>query len=121
MILAQAAEVGVRRLSKELMGALTGDAPDDWEDTITKEVALTALGTVPFVSQTVSAFGYGDVPVPSLGVIRKVLAEGSLAVQSDDPEKRQKHVLKAINQGMGVAFGIPAAPADALIEAASDE
>ena len=108
IILANAAEIGVRRLNKELINALFGDDDlDDWEETIEKEVVVTALGNVPFVSQTVSAFEYGDVPVPSIGAVTQITKRLQWAAQSNDEETKIKHLTSAVMISAGAFAGVP--------------
>jgi hypothetical protein len=107
LVLATAAEVGVRRLSKELITAIMGGDMKPWEDTVKSEMVLTALGNVPFVSQGVSAFEYGSVPVPSLSVAAQIADEMKLAAQSKSQEKKADHIAKASIIAAGVVLGVP--------------
>lgn len=107
LILANAAEIGVRRLTKELISALTDDDIDDWEETIEKEAVINALHNVPFVSQTVSAFEYGDVPVPAIGAVTQITKRLQWAAQSGDDETKIKHLTSAIMISAGAFAGIP--------------
>lgn len=107
LLLATAAEIGIRRLSKELIAALIGDDLKPWEDTINKEAATTALSTVPFVSQAVSAFEYGSVPVPSIGMAIQIGDRLKWAAQSKSPEKKAQHYTEAAVLLTGATFGIP--------------
>jgi hypothetical protein len=107
LILANLAEIGIRRLSKEIVSAVAGDEEDPWEETITKEMMLTTLGNVPFVSQAVNAFEYGSVPVPAFGAMDKITKQMMWAAQSDDEDVRLQHFASAFTLAMGTAFGIP--------------
>lgn len=107
LILATAAEIGVRRLSKELVDALLGHDTKPWEDTIKKEAVVNVLQTIPFVSQAVSAFEYGSVPAPALAAINQIGNEMKLAAQSKHSDTKAKHLTKAALLGAGVAFGVP--------------
>lgn len=107
IMLATAAEIGIRRLAKELIAALTGDELKPWEDTITKEAAMTALGNVPFVSQAVSSFEYGSIPVPSIGMMTQIGDRLKWAAQSKSPEKKAQHYAEAAVLLTGTAFGVP--------------
>ncbi|MFH2013698.1 MAG: hypothetical protein ABIJ17_01885 [Patescibacteria group bacterium] len=70
LMMANFAELGIRKISKELINLLTGSDDDkEIKDGITKEFIMTLLGNIPFVSQAVSALGYGSIPVPSLSLI----------------------------------------------------
>lgn len=109
LIIAMAAEVGIRRLSKELLAAITGADTKPWEDTITKEAVQTALGNVPFVSQAVSSFEYGSVPVPSISVLTQVGERLQWAAQSKSPEKKARHYAEAAFILTGSTFGVPGA------------
>jgi len=107
LILAMAAEVGIRRLSKELVAALTGDDTKPWEDTITKEAVMTVLGNVPFVSQTVGSFEYGSVPVPSISMLTQIGERLKWAAQSKSESKKAQHYSEAAILLMGTGFGVP--------------
>lgn len=109
MILATAAEVGVRRLTKDIMGALTGDKPDEWAKTITSEAVNTTLGNVPFVSQAVNAVQYGSVPVPVISATTQFIQQLQYAAEAKSAEKKQKHLMSAAILGAGSLAGIPGA------------
>lgn len=109
LLLAGAAEIGIRRLSKELIAAMLDDELKPWEDTINKEVATTALGNVPFVSQVVGSLEYGSVPVPSIGLLTQVGERLKWAGQSKSDEKKAQHYTEAAILLTGASFGIPGA------------
>ncbi len=107
LTLAAAAEVGVRRLSKEIVAALSDDELDEWEETIGKESVLTAMGNVPFVSQALNTLEYGSVPVPAIGAATKITNELKWAAQSEDDEDKMRHLISAGILAAGVVGGIP--------------
>lgn len=107
LILANLAEIGIRRLSKEIVSAATDDDEDPWDETITKEMMLTSLGNVPFVSQAVNSFEYGSVPVPAIGSLDKITQQMMWAAQSEDEDKKLQHFASAFTLAMGTAFGVP--------------
>lgn len=107
LLLANAAEVGIRRLSKELIGLLTGDEPKDWEETIDKEAVITLLGNVPFVSAGVNSLEYGSSPIPALSVAAQITDQLKWAALSKDPDKKARHLTDAAMIGVGVALGVP--------------
>jgi hypothetical protein len=107
LVLANLAEIAIRRLGKEVISAVTGDEEDPWEETITKEMMLATLGNVPFVSQAVSSFEYGSIPIPALGALDKITKQMMWAAQSDDEDKKIQHLASALILAMGTAFGVP--------------
>jgi hypothetical protein len=107
MMIAAAGELMSRRLAVELIGSFFGNEPEKWDKTVNKEAVGVALGSVPFVSQAVSAFQYGSVPVPSLSVINRVFDEAKTAAQTKDEAKKNKHKVRAVLLGAGAVFGVP--------------
>lgn len=108
LILANMAEIGVRGLSKEIISLLTGDdeEPKD-EDSVLEKAIYQALGNVPFVSQAVSSFRYGSVPVPSIGMINQIYDRMEWAGNSKSTEKKIKHYAEAVVLATGAGAGIP--------------
>ena len=70
---------------------------------------MEALGSTPFVSQAVSAFNYGSVPVPALSTLNSVADSISYANRSKSTEKKVKHYTGAALMGAGAVVGLPAA------------
>lgn len=107
LLLASAAEIGIRRLSKEIIAGILDNDMEPWEDSITEEAIATALGSVPFVSQGVSALQYGSIPVPSIGVLTQAGERLKWAAQSKSEGKKAQHYTEAGILIGGAAFGIP--------------
>jgi len=120
MIIGTMSAVGLRRLSKEIVGAMFGDEPEDWENRIKQELVNEALGTIPAVSQLASMWNYSSVPVPAIGAMWKISTELKLAGQSKDPAKKASHNAQAAVLMTGVVLGVPGAlQAQQIISAAS--
>jgi len=107
LIIANIAEMGLRRGAEEIISAITGDDEDRDEDDITAKAILTTLNNVPFVSQAVSTFEYGGVPVPSAGMLYRIGNELRWVAQSEDEDKRMQHALSAIALIAGTSYGLP--------------
>jgi len=107
LIIANIAEMGLRRGAEEIVSAITGDDEDRDEDEITQKAILTTLNNVPFVSQAVSTFEYGGVPVPSVGMLYRIGNELRWVAQSEDEDKRMQHALSAIGLIAGTTYGLP--------------
>ena len=117
MMIAAAGELMSRRLAVELIGSFFGNEPEKWDKTVNKEAVGIALGSVPFVSQAVSALQYGSVPVPSLSIINRVIGEANTAAKTKDEAKKNKHIVRAVLLGVGATFGVPGTlQAEALLK-----
>ena len=101
------AEMGLRRLSKELIAFLTGDDLDDWSETFTKEVVINTIQNIPFVSQLVSFYNYGNMPIPTVSLIQDVGEKIVWLRRTKDPDKRKLKILELIVIGVGAATGMP--------------
>ena len=110
LTIATASEVALRELSKGIIDAVfSGSGDDDKKDekSYGGKMALSALGSVPFVSQVVSAFEYGSVPVPSLSLVVQVAERVEWAGRSKDTSKKMQHYTEALVLVAGVGFGVP--------------
>jgi len=107
LTLAMTMELGVRRLSKEMIAALTQDDLEPWEDTIRKEAVMTAIGQIPIVSNVVGSFEYGSNPVPSISLINNIAKRGNAASKAQSSEKRTQNALSASVLATGSFFGVP--------------
>lgn len=116
MILATAAERGIRWFSKELVDLLVpGEDDKEEDDGITKAIVQGVLEKVPFASQIMSAFSYGSVPVPSLSFMNKAFNTLGAFAKSKQPETKIKNAARALTLLSGL-FGIPGAvQADQII------
>jgi len=66
------AELGLRRLSKEIIAMITGEDLEDWPETFTKEFVVNTLQNIPGISQGVSFYNYGSLPVPSIAIYNQL-------------------------------------------------
>ncbi|MCJ7497777.1 MAG: hypothetical protein MUO78_06555, partial [candidate division Zixibacteria bacterium] len=101
------AEMGLRRLSKELIALLTGEELDDWSETFSKEAVVNTLQNVPFISQGVSLYNYGNIPVPTLSLMQDIGEKIVTLRRTKDPDKRLLKSLELIVLSTGVAAGMP--------------
>jgi len=107
MSMALFAELGLRRMSKELIAMMTGEDLDDWGETFTNEWVANALQTVPGLSQATSAYTYGSMPVPTLAITNDLLVKLQYLKRTKNPNKK---LIKAIELGLlstGTAMGVP--------------
>lgn len=105
--LATLAEIGIRRLSKETVAYVTGAETKDWSETFTKELVLSALQNIPFVSQGVSFWNYGSVPVPSISIMQSIGNRMLELKRTKNPDKRQVKELELLILISGWATGMP--------------
>lgn len=101
------AEIGLRRLTKELIAMLTGDELDDWSETFTEEAILNSLQNIPFVSQAVSTYNYGNIPVPTLSLLQDMAEKWETLKRTKDPDKKRLKALELLIMTGGTAAGIP--------------
>lgn len=120
LILANMTELGVRRLSKEMIAALMlSDDLEPWEETIEKESVMTAINNVPFVSNFVGSLEYGSNPVPAISLMDNIWSKANYARKSKDPDKMAKHIAGAAILTTGVIAGVPGTlQADQLVREA---
>jgi hypothetical protein len=123
LLLANMAEVGLRRLSKEMIQFMfDSDDLEPWEETIQKEAVMTLVGNVPIAGNIVNSMEYGSAPVPSVSLMNNIFRKGSYALQSKDPAKKAKHTASAVLVTTGVSLGIPGTmQADQMLRAATQE
>lgn len=110
LTVATASEVALRELGKGIIDAVFSDVGDDDnkdEKSFGGKMAFSALGSVPFVSQAVSAFEYGSVPVPSLSLVVQVAERIEWAGRSKEPSKKMQHYMEALVLAGGAGFGVP--------------
>lgn len=107
LLLANVGEVGLRRLSKELVALITDDELDPWEDSVEDEFVRSLFGNIPIVGNITGSFEYGSNPVPALSLLEKMFEKGSYAVKSKSPEKQAKHATGAALIGAGALVGVP--------------
>lgn len=108
LLLAMSMELGVRRLSKEMISALVGgDDLDPWEETVKAEAVKTAIGTVPIVSNIVGSMEYGSNPVPAVSLTNDIFKKLQYAQASKSEDKKTKHYSSAAILAVGAALGIP--------------
>lgn len=113
LVIANIAEVQVRRISKELISLISGKGfelgKDDEDDELFKKSTLQALSNVPFVSSIVSFWDYGSTPVPSVSLIESTGRSLTYANKSKSVEKKIKHYGSATITGVGTVFGFAGA------------
>jgi hypothetical protein len=102
------AELGIRRLSKEMIAMFTGGDEEDWTtETFTLDLAKTYLQNIPFVSQGVSLFNYGNIPVPSIALVSEIAEKIVTMRRTKDPDKKLLHGLELILLSVGTITGLP--------------
>jgi hypothetical protein len=123
LTLAMMTEIGVRRLSKEMIAALMGGKDlDPWDKTITGEAVSTALNQVPIVSNVVGSMEYGSNPVPAIALGNDIAKKLNYGMTVKDGDKKLKHFGGAALFGAGAFFGVPGVvQADQLLRKATDE
>lgn len=108
LLLAMSMEIGVRRLSKEVIAAMVGgDDLDPWEDTVKEEAVKTALGQIPIVSTIVGSMEYGSNPVPAISMMNDIFKKLQYAAASKSEDKKMKHYSSAAILAIGTGLGIP--------------
>lgn len=105
LALALLAEEGLRRASKELIGAVTGEKPE-YKDDYTDAVSKSALGVIPFLGQAMSIATFGGDMIPGLNMISDTVRSVKPAFSGKTPETRTRGKIDVIS-GVGTALGIP--------------
>lgn len=101
------AEMGLRRLSKEIIAMLTGEELDDWSETFAKETVVNTLQNVPFISQGVSLYNYGNIPVPTLSLAQDIGDKIVELRRTKNPDKKLLKVLELLVLTIGTVTGTP--------------
>ena len=101
------AEMALRRASKELIALLTGEDLDDWEDTIVKENVINTLQNVPVISQGVSLYNYGTIPVPAFSYMQRMTTKLQTLKRTKDSDKRLMQTLELLILVGGTTAGLP--------------
>jgi hypothetical protein len=101
------AEIGIRRVTKELIALLTGQDLDDWDETFGKELVGQLLGKVPFLSQVVSSLNYGTIPIPTVEIFSQMLEKFKYSVSAKKFETRERNAIIATLMALGTIGGIP--------------
>lgn len=103
LVAANFAELGIRKMSKEMIAALTGEElPEDDEDKEFLSNLGQILQNVPFVGSIYYSMLYDDLPVPSLSMTGRIIKKISSAVKADEDTrgiKTLKAILSAIPGG----------------------
>ena len=109
LALANLAEMGIRRMSKEMIEALTDHEEPDEDDSFWKQFAFTVTGNVPFVSQGVSMAAYGGIPVPALSVLDRIFGKTqSRLIKGKRPETKIKGLVN-LAEFAATLLGVPGA------------
>lgn len=117
LTLANLAEIGIRRLSKEIIAALTGDELDDWDETFKDEVVRGFLGNIPFLSTMIGFGKYASVPIPSVDMVRNIAERFEALNRSKKKSTKERNALRAWTMLIGFLFRIPGTvQADDLIK-----
>ena len=101
------AEMALRRLSKEIVAMFTGQDLDDWEETFVKENTVNTLQNIPFISQGVSLYNYGSIPVPALSLVQRMGEKITMMKRTKDPDKKLLQTLELLVLMSGTALGVP--------------
>jgi hypothetical protein len=101
------AEMGLRRLSKEIVAMFTGEDTEDWSETFVEEVVVNGLQNVPFISQGVGAIQYGSMPVPTIAVAQQIIDKLNTLKKTKDPDKKILHALEFMVLTTGTGLGLP--------------
>jgi hypothetical protein len=101
------AEMGLRRLSKEIIAMITGEELDDWSETFAKETVVNTLQNVPFISQGVSLYNYGNIPVPTLSLAQDMGDKIVELRRTKNPDKKLLKALELLVLTTGTATGTP--------------
>lgn len=107
LLLANFAELGLRRMSKEFISGMTGDDLDDWEETFTQEVVFNLTGNVPFVSSIIGAGQYSSIPIPSVDMTRRIIERFNYWQKSKNTSTREKNSILFWTMFIGYMFGVP--------------
>jgi hypothetical protein len=108
LMLAAVAETGLRRLSKEFIGAITGDDDDKKdEDGFGEQVVKSLLSNIPFVSSLISFSQYGSIPIPTLAMMQRIGKRAEAMARSKKKKTVQKNTARFWLSLAGWLFGIP--------------
>lgn len=101
MIAATLAGIGLRDLSKKILGTERAE-----QVAINDKVTREFLSTIPFVSQAQSMMIYGGDPFPSADILRQAFVTVPSQITAKTPETRQKGYIRLL-EVIGKAGGIP--------------
>ncbi len=127
LLLANMAELGLRRLSKALVdtlvdGEFDGEEEDDEEENqLAKEFAINVVSNVPFVSQAVSIMEYGSNPIPTVSAFQKVVERNQSLQMSEEDETVDKNKLRLTISILGLLGTPGATQADQVLRELSKE
>lgn len=107
LALATFAEMGLRRMSKEMIAFMTGADVEDWDETFQKELVMNMIQKVPFVSQAVSALNYGSIPVPSIDITANMLEKFYLSATAKKQDTKTRNFIRGTLLALGIFKGIP--------------
>lgn len=104
------AEMGIRRLSKEMIAMFTGGDEEDWTaETFTVDLVKNYMQNIPFISQGMSFVNYGNVPVPTIALIAEIGQKIVTMRRTKDPDKKLLHALELLLLSAGTITGLPGA------------
>lgn len=107
MLLTAIAETGIRGLSKELIDLFVPGGDDkEEEDGFIEKTLLNVIEMVPGVSQAVSAFTYGSVPVPSIQLAKSAIERMNAFAKSKSGDAKTRNLVRAVLLGSGF-LGVP--------------
>jgi len=104
---------GINALIVFLVYALVGTSPeaDDEEKNLAvefvKDLILTKLGNIPYISLSVNAFNYGSIPIPVLSALNSIIKSMEYAFASKSENKKLKWSIVSTLQALGVSTGMP--------------
>jgi hypothetical protein len=103
LIAANFAEMGIRRMTKEAIAAMTGkELPEEDEDREAEKQLLQVLSNIPFVGQLVQSLTYDSFPVPSISMLDKLRGRVTSALKEDDEDEA---FLKWVKAGVSAMPG----------------
>ena len=107
LAMANFAEIGIRRFSKELLANMTSEDIDDWDETFKKEIVMNVLGNIPFISQATAAISDGSIPVPAIDMSARIIEKLNAAAKAKKQSTRDRNLMRGLTLGLGVAFRVP--------------
>lgn len=85
LVAANFAELGIRKMTKEMIAALSGEElPEDDEDKEFYKNLGQILQNVPFIESLYYSILYGDLPIPSVSMLLRISGKVSSAAKADE-------------------------------------
>jgi hypothetical protein len=107
LLIAAAAEIGTRRLSKEIIARLFGHVARQ-DDGFFKEMWKQQVDNVPFVGSIMNALEYDGDFIPAYAAVKDLLQYGQGIVTRDSTSAKVRSAVQFVGS-LGTVAGVPGA------------